>query len=455
MNTLQVFLLVVFALSLAGQQSASPSAEDTAEKLWKEFQSVVWDSPYREWQRSRPETTCRQFRGDGTYSYADKEWCYRCQQEHSTGSGEWSFYLFDPAEPLVCRLQQFRAYGTGHPLPALEEIHEGLALRLDAVYGPGEEPVEVHEFGSAFWSKVLGWRTSTLEILLYIDEGHYQGPRLGLLARHKPLLHALQESNRLREIERQRMGALKAALERDLVEEIGSDFPEIVALFKEGKKDQLALRAAVENLIENARTAGPERRPALLLAADELAERIYFGEPSSDDWNQTREIFGLTYWWNALAIGWEYQHDLLQRVRNEYGETLWGEYAVVLLLRMGCRSGACCPEGTDQFRVVIRTGEGFLARQSQDAHRLVVLSDLAEAYETWWSLSRAHENDSYVERSRYQEGADAAREKAIAYYEGVLRLASESDEAALARRRLPRLKLGIDTNQRRFFCIYD
>ncbi len=43
----------------------------------------------------------------------------------------------------------------------------------------------------------------------------------------------------------------------------------------------------------------------------------------------------------------------------------------------------------------------------------------------------------------------------MTYYGRVLGLAPESPEAAYARHRLPRLKLGIDTNQRRLFRVYD
>jgi hypothetical protein len=85
-----------------------------------------------------------------------------------------------------------------------------------------------------------------------------------------------------------------------------------------------------------------------------------------------------------------------------------------------------------------------------------VLLALAEAYETWWSLSRASpEKEIYADPSQYQDGAETARDQAIAYYEQVLRQAPADAAAAAARRQLPRLRLGIDTNQRRFFCVYD
>jgi hypothetical protein len=88
---------------------------------------------------------------------------------------------------------------------------------------------------------------------------------------------------------------------------------------------------------------------------------------------------------------------------------------------------------------------------------------VAQAYETWWSLSQApgpgedlteaEEAEPDANPQQYQEGAEAARQQAIAGYEQLLQTAPQSDYAAYARRVLPRLKLGIDTGQRRFYCV--
>jgi len=58
-----------------------------------------------------------------------------------------------------------------------------------------------------------------------------------------------------------------------------------------------------------------------------------------------------------------------------------------------------------------------------------------------------------MQPTKYQEGAEAARQKAIALYEHFLQTAPQSDYAGYAKRVLPRIKLGIDTGQRRFYCV--
>jgi hypothetical protein len=60
-----------------------------------------------------------------------------------------------------------------------------------------------------------------------------------------------------------------------------------------------------------------------------------------------------------------------------------------------------------------------------------------------------------VEPEKYRQGAEAARVQAIKIYEQVAVLAPASLEAVFAERELPRLKLSLDTVQRRYFCVYD
>ncbi len=60
----------------------------------------------------------------------------------------------------------------------------------------------------------------------------------------------------------------------------------------------------------------------------------------------------------------------------------------------------------------------------------------------------------YPRRAANAREAEAARERAIRYYREVVRLDPDTPQAADALRRLPRLELGLDTGQRRFFCFY-
>ena len=125
-----------------------------------------------------------------------------------------------------------------------------------------------------------------------------------------------------------------------------------------------------------------------------------------------------------------------------------------------------CAAGSDQFRTVIQQGLQFQEQHPKSSYLLDVRLAVAQAYETWWSLSQvptaaeyaAEYGEEFAEKysdanpAEYQEGAEAARQKSIAYYEQLLQAAPQSDHAAYSRRVLPRLRLGLDTGQRRFYC---
>ncbi len=104
--------------------------------------------------------------------------------------------------------------------------------------------------------------------------------------------------------------------------------------------------------------------------------------------------------------------------------------------------------------------EAFLSAHPRTDFRKQVLFALAQANESWWSIAHARADDEFVNAPPYpRRAANArqawrARDEAIRYYREIVRLAPGSPEAASALRRLPRLELGLDTGQRRFFCSY-
>ncbi len=58
---------------------------------------------------------------------------------------------------------------------------------------------------------------------------------------------------------------------------------------------------------------------------------------------------------------------------------------------MGWSNDVECSAGADDFRGVIAEGEKFLKQYPASAYRADVLLAIAEAYETWWSLSQSNE----------------------------------------------------------------
>ena len=153
---------------------------------------------------------------------------------------------------------------------------------------------------------------------------------------------------------------------------------------------------------------------------------------------------------------------LFRSVWREWPETEGGELAFLELQRRGWNTdpGEGCPKNPDLFRDVIDKAEAFLASHPRTDFRKEVLYALAVANESWWSIAHAPANDEFVNAPPYPRRAanaseaERARADAMRYYREVVSMAPGSPEAASALRRLPRLELGLDTGQRRFFCSF-
>jgi hypothetical protein len=257
----------------------------------------------------------------------------------------------------------------------------------------------------------------------------------------------------------------KQKIEQKLISNFGSTFPELSAIYsrENPQVEPKMVRSVLQRILEAANNAPADGKPALLLAADVVAERLTFPSvvpPSPAMQKQFDELAaqGLTFKYAELDNGWTYQNDLLWLLWRKYPSSEAGEDAFVLLLRRGWDTTSCCGQGSDNFRAVIKEGEEFLARRPQSPHRPDVAFLLAEGYETWWSLSlvpEENQEEGDPPPGPYREGAAAAREKAIAYCREVLATAPEGPEAKCSRQPLEMLQSNQDTHQRRFYCYCD
>jgi hypothetical protein len=459
MNKLAI--VFVIAVSSAGQLRPEDTAQTAATQLWENFEAISWEASLKEWRTSHPDLDCVEPHGDRYSQTADEQWTSRCSSTpENADRAEWFFYAFRLEDPPVSRLEQFRACIVAHSSDLLQRAFQFTAQRLNARYGIWENPGHLlAESGSPFWREVRRWRRKDLEIYLYIKAEPRKPASLELLARHRELLDALAEDSNLREIE----WGLQAEkeLDRELGDALRGSLPNLPMLLKQepARQNEQKLYTDMRRALDIAKTVPPEQQALLQLAVDRLADHILVTDhAASPDWDEQRAqlaAHGMTYSWNELGGTWVYQHEYLWRVWQDDSNSPPGQEAFVMLLNKGWDTTGYCGGGAEQFRKVIEHGEKFLETYPESPRRSAVEFALAQAYETWWSLSQASKADEYGQSDRYQAGADVAREKALSFYSHVLKLAPGSAEAAYARRELPRLKLSIDTNQRRYFCIYD
>src|SRR6267154_857213 len=488
------------------QEQTSLLPEAQAQQLWAEFEKSSWNAPQQEWSSLHPEIPCEPFRG-GIYGQgtADRQWSHRCSPSREPEAAHWSFYVFGLQEPLVPRLNQFDVAAPALPEEALSQVQNLLQTRLTARFGPAEDrSSKVARSRPVRWPENLRWQAPDLEIQLYLSEFDPQRKvgRLRLQGRQRALLEALNEDERLKLVGTSDfLYQAGSGIDAQLADKLRADFPDVATMLvkQQPDPDPQKMREAVEQwqnqlksagpagqtrvrafviaapqtnwkpekfydalvrLLTNAKIAPPDRQPVLLFASDRLAWRLpwlmnndYSQAGHWQKWRTNLASFGVTYEQSGEG-GWTYTSALLKRVEADYPETDWGERAFLILLNHGWDTGVDCEAGSDQFRHVIARGLAFLEKRRNSPYHLDVQLIVAQAHETWWSLSQAptDQEDSDANPQEYKEGAEAARQQAIARYEHLLQFAPQSDQAAYARRVLPRLKQSIDTGQRRFYC---
>ena len=299
----------------------------------------------------------------------------------------------------------------------------------------------------------LSWQAGSVIIFLHHNRTYVEpaGIRDGvqLIAVRREVLAARQEVERV-------AAALGAR------NPFGARFPE--------PQTAAQARIALLRALRESGAGDRDHRAGMLVTADHLTVRlgslliqrtvqngseILTELPETATARQQLARYGIVYTGPGHYSGdLEYDRHLLLRAWKEFPETAWGQRAFLMLQRLSCSLGArfgC--RGPDCFREVIRQGEEFLRRYPDTAFRREQLLHLAMAYETWWSLSQAAPGDPSAEGALVDKaGAEAARQKTLELYEELTRLAPDSAEAAYGRLRVTRLKLGLATGERTFFC---
>jgi hypothetical protein len=269
-------------------------------------------------------------------------------------------------------------------------------------------------------------------------------------------------------VERDPMEWFRHEVKLSALAELSSTFPDLQTVLQEQEENGSSSqdRHLVFQLLDAAKTAPAERKPAILFAADLVASHLGCDDPrarqgANSDCAQLKtdlSRYNLTLKYDELGAGLYYPRDLLWRLWAEYPKTVWGERAFVLLLDRGWDTSFTCERGGDQTREVIRQGESFLNQHPNSSYRAVVMLLVAEAYASWWSLSNepsGSEMSDYVDPTQFQQGAEDARLKAIAYFEQVLQLVPGTELSKFADQVLPPLHEHQILDNYRFFCVYD
>ena len=225
-------------------------------------------------------------------------------------------------------------------------------------------------------------------------------------------------------------------------------------LAAQGPITQNSPQIQVQRLLEQADGKEPAEWAKLLMDADAEAVKMERRTPGRCCGYRCARIrqYTLTFLWSEIGAREIYEHDLLKTVVRARQGTEIGAQALARLLQPGC--GPLANEWVPYFKLVLDILE-FPPWQNVNDTELTHIR--AEAYETWWSLSRASPNepslrDNGLKPQDFLDGAEEARLKAIAAYRELT--AKDPSDRQVAEH-LQKLLSSEDTHQRQWYCFGD
>ncbi len=432
------------------QRLTSPSDSLIAQQFLDILSILAWDRKPASWQMGT-EAQCDTFRGYSFHTRVDDLWGFRWRIQQGTFTQEYYFY---PSENGAgCTLQKVRlSYATNS-----KTAHKVLVDSLNKRIGTGVRAGKIHEFGAAYWSDVFLWQSDGLVCYAFINAHLARSgedlPLLEILARTQHLVQTIQDEESAEESEaRENEIARKTRIDR-LVSELRPWLPELAGQLTSTTSAESILDVLVKFMSTQPHTE--QERELRLFLADLLAEKLLASNLPDSAWhkiNSTLAPYGV-----AFTLGYdgeEYNHAFMKELLDQTQGAYWYDEAFLWYLSGGwyrLHSG----EDPAEFLRIIERAERFLRERPNTHIRLSVVNALARAHETGWSLSRASDEDLYVERSRYLEQAEFHRKASIQYYQLLMKEFPRAPESTIARERVRRLQLGFDTNSRAYYYIWD
>jgi hypothetical protein len=372
------------------------------------------------------------------------------------------FYGLRTERPYDCRLEHVR-YVIEQP-SGVQELYDTLAgairkrfdnefsnvdpARLPAI-AVGPEMTGDKDAAPQSWADVRFWMSATQYIFLART-----GSTVQVMAQSYILSEALRSDEKLVP-DTGRFGV--DLLKWEVVNALRPTDPEAVELIlsNEGVTEQnLAERVALRMLQSREKAANEDQRAMLSLASALVVGRLRY---QGDSWQRDRPgLKPIVAYGVRMEVSpfdsdvWYGSVDFAEDVRRRRPGTRWGQLAFLDRLAGGWTD---FPAG-DQYRQVIAQGTAWLKQYPNSPLATTVMSHVARAYETWWSLSLAPEDEELVTASEHREGAEEARLQAIRWYERILREAPTSVEARHARRVIVQITVGVDTGERGFYAVY-
>jgi len=202
-----------------------------------------------------------------------------------------------------------------------------------------------------------------------------------------------------------------------------------------------------------------EDLPLCLLFKDYIAEYIFLKinytrklTLEQKEWFQKNKI---SFVYSPLGDCYHYTHNLLFDLKINFPDSHWGQLAFLKLMFVGFDPSHICAEGSEQWSKVLTEGKTFLDKYSNSPFVVDVLFLMGEAEETVFTLGLTRNDEVYVDWTKYIDKNEESRVNALKYYHQVLKMPSGKKYENRLKYILPRLKTGVSTGNKRYYCIYD
>lgn len=447
------------AATLHGRESMLRVAMDIdaqAAQILTEIIATPFGRSRSAWRDAHPSATWREFRGETWYqgnhkpfySWPQGMWCVLAEDRRFDIQRQAVFYANREVEPLDCRLEQLSFEADEMTSPGL---FDALSLAATQQLGSGTSDRFRHYLPDMRRLReadtVTEWHRGTFMLYVYRWRG-----RSGVIVRTHLLATALAETDYIESLQRDSDG-------RDaLADELEAEYPDIADLLRDvgtpSTLDQPTVAAAAHVLLrDQRRTDVREVRARLAVAAQAVLGRLYLpgAEPHPSDRPHLASLraYDLLFEYDGHGDSWHHAGGLADAVRRRYPDTTWGRR-----LEIGHVLSGGTPECMNTSEYVVQLGQRWLRTHPASPYRLAVTAAVAQAYETWWSISMAPDHDELAvfDRDDAAVGALVARSEAVRWYWRVLAETPAFSPVASTQRRLRHLMLGIDTAQRRFHC---
>jgi hypothetical protein len=464
-------VLILFAQpddGVAGRAPFTPAnggqgPTSTALRIARTIQNASFGITRRQWETSTAGAKWQRYVGSENDLEARAKdqpegvWCNVAADRFAGAAREAVFYAFREGQPLDCRLEELKFTFTES---ATESTYDLVFSALRERFGasrpvpqshPGTNPErpELPEGGlwsrhSEEWSSIQHWQSRGTRILLY---------------RQAKTVQVLATSDLLRRSLKQYASAFSPdqyvadSDQWQLFQRLKAQFPEAVALIEssDGIVDQQRVRQSLLAIFRAHSNASSDAdKTALMMLAHCLAGRLWIeGESPIKGNPQIADVLahGVSFSESPFDEGiWYYDGSLAKDVRRRAPESFWGHFLTVSGIDAGGEGIGCGPT----YDEVITNARAWLKAHPKSVYSPLLILDIAQAYETKWSVGqRPGDQESRLDPRALEQ----ARRAAMDWYERLLR-EYPSAEANRFRWNLAHLKLRADTAQRRYFCEY-